>query len=530
MDPLWLLIALSCGFLAKQISLPPMVGFLVAGFVLHGLGAESSSGLQTLADLGVTLLLFTIGLKLRLRSLLAPEVWAVGSMHMLLITAMGTGLLLLAAVSGLVWFEAMDLRSASVVAFALSFSSTVFAVKIFEDRGEMKTRHGQISIGILIIQDIIAVVFLTLATGKIPSVWAFALLALPLARPFLNKLLQRSGHGEVLVLFGFFMAIGGGELFHLLGMKADLGALVFGILLSNQEKTNELARSLLSFKDIFLVGFFLSIGMSGVPTFSDIVIALMIVILFLPLKSMLYLGFMVLFKLRARTAFLSANGLSNYSEFGLIVAAVGASSGWITQQWLMIIAVALSISFVAAAALNGQVHALYARYETFFHRFESSKRLTIDLPADLGNAEILILGMGRVGRGAFMSMYEIFGEKVYGIDADASQVARCKDNGLRAQVGDAEDVDFWHGVNVSKLNLVMLAMPKLDDMKQAVALIKAEGYTGYIAAVTRFEDDRKILEAEGVDATFNFYTEAGTGFADDVRQQMQDSGKCLIEA
>ena len=247
MDPLWLFIALLCGFLARQIMLPPMVGFLVAGFVLHGLGVESSSSLQTLADLGVTLLLFTIGLKLRLRNLLAPEVWAVGSLHMLLITALGAGLLLLTAVSGLVWFEHMDLRSASVVAFALSFSSTVFAVKIFEDRGEMKTRHGQISIGILIIQDIIAVVFLTLAMGKVPSIWAFILLALPLARPLLNKLLQRSGHGEVLILFGMFMAVGGGELFHLLGLKADLGALVFGILLSNQPKTNELARSLLNF-------------------------------------------------------------------------------------------------------------------------------------------------------------------------------------------------------------------------------------------------------------------------------------------
>ncbi|MCF6208081.1 MAG: cation:proton antiporter, partial [Ghiorsea sp.] len=252
---------------------------------------------------------------------------------MLLITFLGTGLLFLAGISGLVWFEKMNWQSASVIAFALSFSSTVFAVKIFEERGEVKTRHGQVSIGILIIQDIIAVVFLTLATGKMPSIWAFLLLALPLARPLMNKLLQRSGHGEVLILFGLFMAIGGGQLFELVGMKADLGELVFGILLSNQVKTSEFSRSLLSFKDIFLVGFFLSIGLSGLPAASDVAIAAIIVILFLPFKSLLYLGLLVLFKLRARTAFLSANGLSNYSEFGLIVAAVGVSSGWITQQW-----------------------------------------------------------------------------------------------------------------------------------------------------------------------------------------------------
>ena len=101
MDPLWLLIALLCGFFARQIKLPPMVGFLGAGFVLHAMGVESTSSLQTLADLGVTLLLFTIGLKLRLRNLLAPEVWAAGCLHMSLITALGTGLLILAGVSGL---------------------------------------------------------------------------------------------------------------------------------------------------------------------------------------------------------------------------------------------------------------------------------------------------------------------------------------------------------------------------------------------------------------------------------------------
>ncbi|MBL4762387.1 MAG: cation:proton antiporter [Gammaproteobacteria bacterium] len=523
MDPLWLCIALLCGFAVRQIMLPPMVGFLAAGFILHGLGVEGGGTLQVLADLGVTLLLFTIGLKLRLRSLLAPEVWAAGSLHMLLITGLVAGLLVLAAVSGLAWFEQMSWKSASIIAFALSFSSTVFAVKIFEERGEMKTRHGQVSIGILIVQDIIAVVFLTLATGKTPSLWAFLLLALPLVRPLLNQLLQRSGHGEVLVLFGLFMAIGGGELFHLVGMKADLGALVFGVLLSNQEKTSELARSLLSFKDIFLVGFFLSIGLSGIPTLSDVGIAVVLVMLLLPLKNLLYFGILVLFKLRARTAFLSSNGLTNYSEFGLIVAAVGVSSGWISQQWLMIIAVALALSFVFAALVNGRIHALYTRFEVFFHRYESSQRLVKDLPADMGDAEILVLGMGRVGRTAFFSMRELYGDKVCGVDADADEVSRYQKQNLFVQVGDAEDVDFWHGVNVSKLKLVMLAMPTVDDMIQAVRLIKAEGYIGSIAAVTRFEEDRRLLETEGVDTIFNLYAEAGAGFAEHVRQKLSET-------
>ncbi|NOX42122.1 MAG: potassium transporter Kef, partial [Gammaproteobacteria bacterium] len=225
MDPLWLLIALILGFTAQQLRLPPLVGFLCAGFALHALGIEGGETLQKLADLGVTLLLFTIGLKLRLRNLLAPEVWGTASAHMILLIVIITGLLLIPGLIGIAWLGSLDWQAAAVIAFALSFSSTVFAVKILEDRGEMKSRHGQVAIGILIIQDIIAVVFLTLATDKSPTLWALALFALPFLRPLLNRFMERSGHGEVLVLFGMFMAIGGGELFELVGMKADLGAL-----------------------------------------------------------------------------------------------------------------------------------------------------------------------------------------------------------------------------------------------------------------------------------------------------------------
>ena len=88
----------------------------------------------------------------------------------------------------------------------MSFSSTVCAVTVLEDKGEMRARHGQVAIGILIIQDIAAVVFVTFATDKSPSWWALTLLALPLMRPILHRLLQFSGHGEILPLTGFFLA------------------------------------------------------------------------------------------------------------------------------------------------------------------------------------------------------------------------------------------------------------------------------------------------------------------------------------
>lgn len=513
MDPLWILVAFAMGFLAQQLRLPPLVGFLAAGFALHTLGAEGGSLLQQLADLGVTLLLFTIGLKLRPRGLFAVEVWGTAAAHMMLSVLLVAGLLLLLGVAGLGVFALLDWQAAAVIGFALSFSSTVFAIKILEERAELKSRHGQIAIGILIIQDIFAVVFLTLATDKTPSLWAFALLALPLIRPLLGSLLVRSGHGEVQVLYGLVVAVCASALFELVGMKGDLGALIIGALLSSHAKSSELARSLLSFKDLLLLGFFLAIGINALPSWTDLAIAVGLVVLLLPIKTLLFHALLASFKLRARTAFLSALGLANYSEFGLIVTAVGVSAGWVDSQWLMIMALALAISFVFAAILNTNAHSLYASAEGYLRPYQTHRLRTEDQPIDLRGAEVLIMGVGRVGCGALDAMSEVYADRVCGIDSDALQVSRHQQAGRNVILGDAEDADLWEGVDATRLRLIMLTMPTLGDMLQAVTRIRAIGYRGPITAVAKHEDELKQLEQVGVRAAFNFYAEAGAGFA-----------------
>lgn len=172
MDPIWITIAFMGGFFARLISLPPLVGFLAAGFILNFLGASGGATLQLIADLGVTLLLFTIGLKLKVRALLKPEVWAGTTLHMLTTIVLFGGFGAAAVYSGIILLGVEDLGSIILICFALSFSSTVFAVKVLESRGEMSSVHGRAAIGILIMQDVLAVVFLTISTGKIPSPWA----------------------------------------------------------------------------------------------------------------------------------------------------------------------------------------------------------------------------------------------------------------------------------------------------------------------------------------------------------------------
>ena len=136
-DPVWIAVAFAFGFLATQVRLPALVGFLIAGFVLNALGAEGGAFLNEMADLGVTLLLFSIGLKLRIGQLIRPEVLGVATLHMLAIVLVSTGVLLLLASVGLPLFDQLTPATALLLAFALSFSSTVFAVKLLEQKDEI---------------------------------------------------------------------------------------------------------------------------------------------------------------------------------------------------------------------------------------------------------------------------------------------------------------------------------------------------------------------------------------------------------
>lgn len=514
MDYLWIFIAFVCGFFVKQIGLPPLVGYLAAGFGLHALGIEPDASLETLGDLGVILLLFTIGLKLNIGSLFKTEIWASAVGHMSIIILLTTASCTALAALGLVHFVGLDSYGAALIGFAVSFSSTVIAVKVLEENGEMRSRHGQIAIGILIIQDIAAVIFVTLASDISPSWWALSLLALPLFKPALHHLLERCGHGELLPLAGIFLAFTGGELFELLGLKAHLGALIVAVLLSNHPKAAELAKSLLSFKDLFLIGFFLSIGFTAMPTVDMLGVALLFAIA-LPAKAALFFLWLTRLKLRARTSFLTALSLTNYSEFGLIVCSISVAQGLLAKEWLVIMALSVAISFVFSSAINAMSHRLYARWVSRIKRFEKPERLPEDCFDQPGNVAILVVGMGRVGTGAYDTLEKDMAMRVCGIDMDRKRAITSRESGRNVIYGDAEDPDFWASIALDRIQLVMFAMPNYLDIQEAQKQLQYVGFNGKTAAIARHEDERGKLLAVGVDEVFNFYAEAGAGFADE---------------
>ena len=299
MDALLLAIAFLFGLLAQRLRLPPLVGFLIAGFVLQAMGKTGGPALESMANLGVTLMLFGIGVKLRLRTLARPEIWAGASLHVCLVLLFFTPVILV--IGHLVTHATgLDWQTVLLIAFALSFSSTVYAVKSLNESGDMGAMHGRIAIGILIMQDLIAVLFLTSSTGKLPTLWAIPLLALLLGgRKWIRGLIGRSGHGEMIALCGLFLAlVVGAEGFTVVGLKADLGALFIGVLVGSHPKAKELGKSLSGLTDLLLIGFFLQIGLQGSLSLQALLWALLFILL-LPLKSIGFFFLFTRFHLRA---------------------------------------------------------------------------------------------------------------------------------------------------------------------------------------------------------------------------------------
>ncbi|MDH4307704.1 MAG: cation:proton antiporter [Acidimicrobiia bacterium] len=517
MDGWLVLAAFAFGFIARTVGLPPLVGYLLAGFVAGELGFDTTPTIEALGDAGILLLLFGIGLKLDINSLRQPRVW--GTTMAVSVGWTGALALLLLGLGRWGWplADELDVGAALVIAFALSFSSTVYAVKSLEQTNEASSLNGRIAIGVLIIQDLIAVAFLVGSSGSWPSIWAVAVvLGLVVARPLLEWILTKSGHGEILLLFGFALAVVvGAESFNLVGLKADLGALVVGILLARHPRSGEMADRLLGLKDLLLVGFFLSIGLVGVPEPLAWSVAVGLLAL-IALRGGATLWLLTRFRLRARTSLHAALTLSTYSEFGLIVAAAALTADLIDSRWVSVLAVTVAMSFAIASLVTPRRYDLYERWAARLARLERVPIVADDAVVDLGAARQLVFGMGRVGTGAFDAMVATLASGAVGVDRSQAAVDRHRRDGRRVIRGDALDRDFWERVSFHpEIELVFAAMNNHEANLECAKRVRQFLPQVTIAAIAQHPDQIEELRRAGVDVARNLYEEAGQGLAED---------------
>ena len=514
----WIVLAFIFGLTFRKLGLPSLVGFLVAGFVLNYIGnftgyrLDYGDTLKHLAHIGVLLLLFTVGLKLRLKSIIQPEVLGGSLIHLAVF-----GGLCLAAFYYLV---GINWQVAVLLAVSLGFSSTVIAATVLEAKRELRAFHGRVAIGVLIIQDLVALFVLSIGGGSVPSPWAILVLGLPFMVPLLHRLVNLTGHDELFVLLGLLFALViGGFGFESVGLSSELGALLLGALLANHSRAQELGKSLWGIKEIFLIGFFLQIGMSGLPNMQDFIIALLLLLL-LPLKMLLFFLVLLGFKLRARSAFLTALSLASYSEFGLIVAAA------LLPEWTVTLALTVALSFAIAAPLNRLSHSIYERLESRLVKFELTEHHPDEQPVSLGRANIVVMGMGRLGTAAydFLTSQD---ERAVGLDADPGKVQLHLSQGRRVLYADAEDPGFWHGLKMDNVHAVILGLNDREAKINAARQLRQRGFQGLIVTTSLYDGEAEALLAAGANQAFLAYNEAGVGLAEHVRRALDTESQTL---
>jgi voltage-gated potassium channel Kch len=232
----------------------------------------------------------------------------------------------------------------------------------------------------------------------------------------------------------------------------------------------------------------------------------------LPLKALLFFALLLVFGLRARTGFLAGLSLATYSEFGLIVLQAAAQDGLLDGEWLVLSALAVALSFAVSAPLNLFAHTLYDRLDRWLSPLQKARRHPDDAPITFGGSEVLIVGMGRVGSGAYDFLHA--GERqAVGIDSDPAKIQRHLKEGRRVVYADAEDPGFWERLNFSRLQAIMLAVPDLGPKLFASSQIRRRGFDGLLSATYVYPEELEQVLRAGCDVAYNYFTEAGVGFA-----------------
>ena len=372
-----ILVALSCGVIFTRLRQPAVIGYILAGVVLGPAGfglVSNEENIALLADLGVLLLLFVIGMELSLRAF--RRIWRI---------ALATVALQTAGALFVVWFigQVMGWPTAAILllAFVLALSSTAVAVKILEDIGELRTRTGRIAVGILIAQDLAIVpmiLLLDIAAGEF-SFFAVARIILSVALLlalilFLSRR-QRvklplpaiiASHADLTPLLGLVCCFGAATISGLLGLSPAYGAFLAGLTIGNSNLRVGMLETVMPIQSILMMVFFLSIGL--LIDFSLVWANLGVVVVMLLIatvgKTVVNLAVFVALRLPWAQALLTALVLSQVGEFSFLLGSVGLSRGIIEVDEFRIIITVTALSLAVSPLWMGAARRLH-RVATF---------------------------------------------------------------------------------------------------------------------------------------------------------------------
>lgn len=519
------------GTLARQ---PLIVSFIAVGLIAGPSAldvAHSDAQIHLLSELGITVLLFLVGIKLDLKL-----IRSLGMVSVMI----GLGQIIFTASFGCAIGLALGLGpiASLYVGVALAFSSTIIVVKMLSDRREIDALHGQIALGVLIVQDLIVVfsmialsavgigtaghdraeggsVIMVLASGL--ALVAAALLFVRYAANPLTERLARSP--ELLVIFAIALAAMFAAIGDVVGLGKEVGGLMAGVALASTPYRETIAARLAPLRDFLLLFFFVALGgaLDLALLGGQIAAALVLSVFVLIGKPLIILTLASALGYRKRTGFLAGLTVAQISEFSLIFVAMGVSLGHVTEDALGLVTMVGLVTIAASTYMITYSHQLYALLEPLLGVFE--RKNTPKEPSEAGahaasSYRIIIFGLGRFGTAIGLRLHKR-GLRVLGVDFNPQAVRRWRDLGLEADFGDASDPEFvaelpFRGAEwmVSTVPIHPTGLSHEDTRRTLIQVARSAGFSGRIAAASHSSGDSEALFGAGIDLVLEPFQDA----------------------
>jgi len=508
---LLLLASLPIVFVCGRLRLPTIIGYMLTGVVIgpSGLGVIGDvHAVETLAEIGVVLLLFTIGLEFSLEKLLAMQrvVFLGGGMQV--------GVTIVAAMLLAHWGVGLAWPSAIFVGFLVALSSTAIVLKTYVDRAESDTPHGRMAIGILLFQDLCIVpmmLFLPLLSGqRTANLWYIlktlglaagsVLLIMLLARrvfPFLLQWLVTLRSREVFVSFAVLACLGTAWLTSQAGLSLALGAFIAGVVLSESEYSHQIVADILPFRDIFNGIFFVSIGMllslEVLTTTWPVVFGL--VALIVVGKTLLAFAAIKALGRTPRVALMAALGIAQIGEFSFVLLKVGAEAGLLEGAAYQTFLAASILTMLATPFLIALAPALGYQAGRWTGIADTPDTGAAELPPVSGH--VIIAGYGLNGRN-LARVLRAAGIPYRIIELNIESIRAGRKQGEPILYGDGTRREVLHAARIEAARVLVVAISDATATRRIAALAREMNPNLHIIVRTRFVSEMNGLYALGV--------------------------------
>lgn len=499
---------LAAGLIFNMAKLPPIIGYIIAGIIIGpftgGITVSDVARVELLAEIGVALLLFSIGLDLSFRELRDVRGIAIAGTTVQILLC-----ILLGYAIG--HFMGLPANVSIVFGMVISLSSTMVVLKVLMSRGLIGTLSSKVMIGILIVQDLAAIPLMIVIpklndiSNNLPGMGliilkAFVVLAVIIVVgvrliPFILKYVAMLNSRELFLITITAIGLGIGYVTHMFGLSLAFGAFVAGMVISESDYSHRALNDIIPLRDVFGLIFFTSIGMLLDPEVitSNLALITLLVLMVVAGKFAIFSSLAVVFKYRNIIPLALGLGLAQIGEFSFVLARTGMQSGVVGKEFYSLMLAVSVITMILSPFLSMLSTPLYSLKRRWF---KHERVETINMPEGGLSGHVVIAGGGRVGSQIATVLHRLNFPFII-VEQDFRRFEKTKAQGFPVVYGDAGQEIVLTAANIQKARLVIISTPSVITAREILAVtgIHNQG----VEIIARANDMDQIMELQKLD-------------------------------